>query len=1056
MSKPLQINFRSSKDNVKGVIELVYNGKTIKFTSPDMESSPMQPSSPKYVPIIPPRVQQPNKIIPETTSAKANDDYKSVPKTYLNKFIEEYFKTFPRDKFKDLNNELKEHYETKRFKRHVRIKYDNQPTKNLKKPIKNTSEDELYVEIETHFDSKGLKGEKKKQLIRTIIDKIQKAIHSDMNGKLITPKKDSNKMTRALYKKRLQDPLEHKSNHVLVNKYSFPLKKFIHRQLNPISKSVSMQESSQYIGIKSGEEWKKPYFEPQYLAAKKAIKSEMSEVDVDYSKVVDINTIPQRLQQPLNSDNSGENLNTNYFDEIGKMNFFIKDIDGSGFSVGFNQYVDEPPDPDTMKLFTGLENVIQTYHQTYDPLPEASQDSFTREAKVKPENPPNTSSKAEHNIERRSVNKNHDYHSNEYKIIYDNNFMPYHSYRDIFESNKIQPKSKLAFTSHSNLKLPLVVDENIFDKNLKPAEIFGLADLFERKKRSISVKKISNLKNKIKLNRYLNTNAMPTKRIYLNKKRNKRQINKIRIIATDLPHMSKHSDENVFVVSDENVFADRAIVKDIETSEGDHDKQEDSDTLPYQSEDNNMPSSYITKLFDGRSRHNPLMSKYPHVFMEEISRSREEYMPNHGLLFGKIPALSTLGHGFEMGKDDDKFDLEHLNVSNTADARKNIKDEEDASIPPANRANYKVTVKIIPKNQTGLHSGFKEIHTSINKRYNKNGLLYSSLVNVSEISNIIKVNRTKEEKEADVRSGQHGNYYTTIMKEQQDKMSFLLRQHAKHINEQLSRLNQEKIILQSMLNNNNLTNIKYLDDDSIGTPKPYLLKLPLKMENSHENEPKEEVRTTTGMLRTVMPTTITTVLPTTTTTTTTTPNPIIQQQTFSENIKKHIISTIERNGNLTDQILRKIDKNTEILQIFLKRLTEKIQVTTSKPVTRYAETFNNEWKKQGEDFNHNMVMRKNDTHISIPFVYAYQQPIMPHKINTPVASVIYHGHIHTNTIHPKETPIEKLNVIQKIDQNNQSRFFIDEMENDYKVIQVGNVKKNREYNLVNASNNTMA
>ncbi|CAH0699475.1 unnamed protein product [Spodoptera exigua] len=223
-----------------------------------------------------------------------------------------------------------------------------------------------------------------------------------------------------------------------------------------------------------------------------------------------------RLQQPLNSDNSGENLNTNYFDEIGKMNFFIKDIDGSGFSVGFNQYVDEPPDPDTMKLFTGLENVIQTYHQTYDPLPEASQDSFTREAKVKPENPPNTS-----------------------------------------------------------------------------------------------------------------------------------------------------------------------------------------------------------------------------------------------------------------------------------------------------------------------------------------------------------------------------------------------------------------------------------NDDSIGTPKPYLLKLPLKMENSHENEPKEEVRTTTGMLRTVMPTTITTVLPTTTTTTTTTPNPIIQQQTFSENIKKHIISTIERNGNLTDQILRKIDKNTEILQIFLKRLTEKIQVTTSKPVTRF-------------------------------------------------------------------------------------------------------------------------
>ncbi|CAH1642219.1 unnamed protein product [Spodoptera littoralis] len=1056
---------KSLKDNVKGVIELVYNGKTIKFTRPDIEVLQPTPLKLPTQPIIQqPKVSQPPTIIPETTTTKVINDFNSVPKSYLNKFIEEYFKRYPRVNIKDSNNEMKDHFESKRTKRNVRIKYDGHPKTMAKESVKNTEDDDLYVEIETHFDSKGLNGEKKKKLIRTIIEKIQKAIHTDMKGKLITPKRDPSKIRRVHFKKRLQDPLDHKSNHVLVNKFSLPLKNLFHRQLNPISKTVPMQESSPYIGSKSGEEWKKPCFGPHFLAANKAINSaEMSQVDIDYSKILDINGIPQRLQQPLNTENSEESLNTNSFYDVGKMKFFIKDIDGSGFSVGFNQYVDEPPDPDTMRLFTGLENVIKTYHQTYDPLPEATQTTTTTEANIKLEIPPMSIRNTDHNIERRSVHKNHDYHSNEYKIIYDNNFMPYRNYRDIFESNKVQPRSKLGFTSQKLLKLPLIVDETVFDKNLKPAEIFGLANLFERKKRSVNVKKISKLKNKIKLNRYLNTNAMPTKRIYLNKKRNKRQINKIRIIATDLPHMSKHSDENVFVVSDENVFADRAIVKDIETSEGDHDKQEDSDYLPYQNEDS-MPSTYITKIFDGRSRHNPLMSKYPHVFMEEISRSREEFIPNNALLFGKIPGLSTLRHSFDVDKTDDKIDGENLTVLNTTDAHKNMKDDEigDSLIPPPNRGNYKVTVKIIPKNQTGLNSGFKEIHTSINKRYNKNGLLYSSLVNVSEISKIIKLNRTKEEIDADMRhvsrGGQNNDYFTKRIKDQQDRMSFLLKQHAKHINEQLTRLNEEKINLESLLTNDNITEIRYSDYDDAGTPKPYLPKLLAKriQGNSAEEEAKEEVTTTTRRPRTTRPTT--TALPTTTTLTTT-QQPIIQQ-TFSDKIKKNIINTIERNGNLTDQILRKIDKNTEILQIFLRKLTEKIQITTttsttSKPVARYGEPFNTEWTNQADHFNQNIVMKRNDSQISIPFVYAYQQPLMPHKINAPVASVVYHGHIHTNTIHPKDLPQDKEKI--KIDSDNQTRFFIDELENDYKVIQVGDVKKNRDFitNLVNSNNTIM-
>lgn len=989
-----------------------------------------------------PEAFKPKRTIETTTET---NDYSKIPKSFMNKFVEEYFKHFPHHS-KDGNDEINRHFKTKRLKRHVRIKYGNdEPAKTKKSTKKNTDEDELFVEIETHFDSKGLKGEKKKKMIKNLIDKIQKAIHSDVTSKLKDSNKNSTKQRKSIhFRKRIQNPLVHNSK--LFNKYSLPITNFVHRQLHPITKSVAMQKKIS-PAIKSGEDWKQPNVGPGFLAGTKAINSaEMSEVNVDYSKILEVNGIPQRLQQPFNTDLSEETINTNSYYDIGKRKFVIKDIDGSGFSIGFNQYVGEPPDKESMRLFSGLENIIKTYHQTYDPAPEpipnteADIDSGERLMK----SPGN-----EHIVQRRSIDNKHDYHSNEYKIIFNNDFMKYKDYQDIFKSKN---KKKIFLPSKDRNK-PLIVDENIFEKNLNPSEILSLANLFHRKKRAISVQKVNDLSTRAKFNRFLNTNAM-TKTLFLNTKRNKRQINKIRIIATDLPHMSKQSEENVFVVSDENLFADRALVKEVETID-DHVKQEE---YPYLQ--NDPGTSYITKIFDARSRHNPLMSKYPHIFMDEVSRSREEYVPNNALLFNKLPEFRKANTEVEE-KNDDVIDIEQfLEPSNDTEPQKQLRDQEVVNTLaglPADKTNYKVTVKIMPKNQTaGLNSGFKEIHTSINKSFNKNGLLYSSLVNVSEISKIIKLNRTMYDgiKDDKIEIKKEETLLTKKIQDQQEKMKFLLKQHAQHINEQINRLKEEKINLESMINGGNTDNNGDIDSDVFNASiRRFTL------------DSKDLAGTTAEMAPAeIQTTTVTIIKPRKELPHITTPPPApTQLQDFSDKVKNNnIISTIERNGNLTDQILQKIDKNTEILQIFLKKLSERIESAPSASLRTERVTQDDtpspmEWRNHVTPFTQSMVIRKNDSHISIPFTYAYQPPTSPSlKSKTQVASIVYQGHIR-NAVRHKDMQHAGENQVLKIPEvNNQSKFFIDELEHEYKIIQrAGDIlKKNRDYNIV-GKNNTL-
>ncbi|CAB3233563.1 unnamed protein product [Arctia plantaginis] len=1066
-----------SKENVHGIVEVIYNGKSMKFTKPDKEEPIVEKETNNIVNEKFTNTRVDTVSAESTSASNPSDDVQTLkkkPKIYLNKVIAEYLKQFSSDN-KDLSEEIKEHIETKRLKRHVKIKFNNEKSgtqasnMEITPTKKDTEDDELYVEIETHFDSKGMKGERKKKLIRSLIDKIQKAIHSEDNKK-VGPE-TTNKMLKDKplhVKKRMQNPLEHK-NQGSSNKYNnlVPVSKIVHRQLNPIIVTQTFPGESTNNGPnmrdRSGEAWKKEIVGPAFLTATKSINSaEMSEVEVDYNRVLDVNGIPQRLQKPLNTDMSDDIEKQNSYFDLGNMKFFIKDIDGSGFSIGFNQYVDEAPDPETIKLFTGLENVINTYHQDVDQVQEGQGESLD------PHDDQTTNgAKNNHIIVRRSVNHQHDYHSNEYKIIYDGNFLPFNDYKDIYERESSKPN--MEYKENQYRDSPLIVDEHIFDKNLKPAEIFGLANLF-RKKRALKVKKISNLKSKIKLNRYLNTKAMSTKRIFLKKKRHKRQISKIRIIASDMPY-KRSSDGNIFLVSGENVFADRAIVKDVEAAEADSEKNEDSDYTLYQPED---VGESLYKEFEKKSRKNNLMSKYPHVFMEEISKSKEDFSPAHSLLFHKLPDYKrSPTYNIDSENADDNF---------MTDTSSTIQPESEVTMAPfdkiegvhdilaalqAPKTNYKVTVKVIPKNQTNnMHPGFKEIHTSINKIYNKNGLTYSSLVNVSEISNITHVHVNKTEHKAPDYTKAADEYLAKQFKTQHEKMQTLLKQHQKLINEQLSKLNKEKSNLESILIDENNTVVPHFDYFDLMTPSKSHKLLHMSRDEVKKmadeilkNKRKDIFNTETTTVKTTPITTSTTTILNTPSTTTEHPEPITIKTTmsthpsiFTEKLKNNILHTIERNEKLTDQILRKVDKNTEILQSFLTKLTNTIDnqktdlrapTTTKEGVTElyipkfeHMQPFSIDWRQHGAIPYNPSLIKKNSSHISIPFLYAYQHPLMPLKGNSPVASVVYHGTIHTNSLHLKDVAVEKEKIqpTHKIPTSkNQTRFFLDDVESDYKL-----------------------
>lgn len=897
-----------------------------------------------------------------------------------------------------------------RIKRHIKIRYASDEKTTKKTNETNTKDDELFVEIETHFNNKGLKGEKKKKFIRDLVDKIQKAIHNDTTQNGVKKKKRKKLHVR----KRIQDPLVQKSKTVFINKLTIPFESMHRRRIEPISKSLPPSEPLPFVDNKSGENWRMKYTKSNFLSPSKAINSaELALLDTDYSRVLEVNGIPQRLQTPINTDGS-EEIPRTYFD-LGNLKFFVKDIADSGFSVGFNQYEDVAPDMETMKMFTGLENILQNYHQNYD---------FNNEPVENFENviPDIEVPNMDHSVAKRSIHNR----SNVYKRILDSDYIQYNNYKEML-NKKISNNEILKDIQ------TLVVSRNIFDKHVKPAEIFTLAKLFHikrflskyhknilkhkhlktmlqhfhgRRKRSLVVKKISNVKNKIKLNKYLNTRPMIKKKIFVSKKRHKRQIGKIKIIASDFERNSRHSDEDIFVVSNEKILADRDIFRDVNDEvlpnlqpmiqQPRKANIETNDDYNIVSRDNDYDNVYTKGV-----RNNALMSKYPHIILEEIGRSKEFELP-----YNMVNIINNSTQQYPespLGIDE----VTGVNTISSVEMPTKVNDIVHAIAP---KLNYKLTVKIIPKNGTNINSGYKETHTVINKSFDRDGKQYSSLVNVSEISKITKLNKTNELNPIEVTS--QSTILNSII-ETRNKMKYLLEQHKKRINAQLQLLNQEKEKFNSLLANNEAN---YTDSGlnlDYGTSTRVNLTEKINIPNLRSNVPQTELT-----------------------------QQVTDTQKFMETTTKmdsiRLLNSIQRNVNLTSEVLKKLDRNTKLLEQFLKKIINAVELTkldtnkTTINVTKVQKEFKTHAIFQHDTTNPkvvnpaelfsktsaNFTASKNNTHLSIPFVYAYQK----YKNNEEPTSIVYHGYFHTNNIHSK-----------KDIENNQTKYFIDDFENLYTI-----------------------
>ncbi|RVE51606.1 hypothetical protein evm_003738 [Chilo suppressalis] len=1038
-----------SKERVKGIIQLIYNGKAIQFSRMDDDDrETTKKNTDSTVVSVTDATQNghvDNAVIND--AIEVQDKQTEKTDTYLNSLLGEYLTNDPEQISNFLEGiESRRKFKTRRHKRQIKIRYKDDKTKAKNISLANTDDNELYVEIETHFDSKGMKGEKKKKLIRNLIDKIQKAIHSDLD--LTNNNKKQNKHERYQVKKRTQHPLD-KNMTLFINKVMIPISNIVERHSDPISKtSTSIRDQIMpTITDRSGESWKKHNSGPAFLTVSKSVNSaELGELNIDYSKVSPMSGIPQRLQKPLNTDDINSRETTNF--DMGELKFFIKDLDGTGLSIGFSQYTDERPDLETMKLFTSIEHMATSYNQ----------DNYEKPNHEYENTPPVPLQKDIHDMDKRDIaghNNQHllirrsikeldkeDYHSNEYKIIYDGNFLPYNNYEEVIQNNKKRITFKinkdddrkfdlkdddgnLDKYSHINInEIPVLMGDNIFYKKLKPAEILNLANILTRKKRGVTVKKITNIKSKMKLNKFINRRGrFDPKKLILSKKRSKRQINNIRIITTDAlgnPRHNGQSAENVLLVSDENLLADRAVIREVVDTPNNamremamkEDKAENlQEATPYMYQD-----SSVFRRLGGRYRTNGLMSRYPHIIMEEISKSNEEFVPQ---TIDRIEQKTSKPNHIINNVFDSTTE------ANLTPDMPNFEEIVRALEPFEPKQNYKLTVKIMPRNASAPDLGFKEMHTSINKSFNKNGKIYSSMYNISELSkiedlkpktptNVISVTATSTTPMPLSTKPHIANHEDN----QQVKLDYILREHQKKIDEQLEHLKKEREKIEILAVKNKQFN-------------------PMEtfQEIANKTLPRFDINHLIALMKLKTPGEATTQPATTTVAVTTTPG-------YLDLEKIKIINTIRRNENLTNEILHQINKNTAILQDFLSKLSdrlpppvlERVKDTsngTEEEVVKTEET-DKTWKPFNLRLpNANNEHLTNDSHAPIPFVYAFQRPYpVQHKSKKPpIASIVYYGHIHTGTF-------KDPNDIRRVDEdgNNQTKYFLDDVGNGFKEI----------------------
>ncbi|CAH2101683.1 unnamed protein product [Euphydryas editha] len=1014
-----KINLANSTENVEGLIRLMYNGKPIKVnqvketTTPNIETKKID----REVELI--TDNYPNKNIEELeTNLEVNDNNKQKQNLLLNKLIEEYMKTHsPKLDYLEDGAEIK-NIKTKRLKRQIKIRYVDDKLKNKPKILdENTKldDDNVYIEIETHFDGKGVKGEKKKKLVRSLIDKIEKALNSNTH-------KTDNIIEHIKFVKRIQDPID-ANKQSLISKIPPPHDRIEHRKLDPIDKTPNTHDN---VLNKVEDSWKDQIESPKFLSTSKSVNSaEMNEINIEYDTVME-NGIPKRLQKPINTDIEEEENNTivNYINnDLDNVTLFLKDIDGTGFSIGINRYVGEPPDKESMKMFNGIENLIKEYHQSYDQ--EISNESdidkdyfanlMDKEAKRNERNG--------HKIHRRSTDKVKFQDFNRFftDIL---NFKKYlETIKDSYNSTLIKPENITSITNNKNIitllkKLKIAKIPDTMNKNLKTPQRLVSANPTNRNKRSFVVKKISSVKTKIKLNRFINTNTMANKKIFLKNKRHKRQINRIRIIAKDQKESPQNSDENIFIVSRENAYSDKATVKELGMPEtvidvNNQDHYDDMYPVENMYRINQNEQYMYSDLYDTKSS-GRLMSKYPHIFFNADSGSQEEKMFTHGNVYDNSEKPYRIQPKSNYMKEQNvKMDTNPIVTS-----EKNIPNVEEiinAIMPPSSRAKYKLTLKITPKNVTKINTGFKEVHTSVNKSFDENGLRYFSLFNLSQISKVEKLNKTvdlKPEKRTTIKP-----LVNNQLKDQQRQIKTLLQLHKKRVDQQLGNLLTESKHLEKMIEANSRNNINkamnILYDDIITTDTPSndkMNKILASIKNLQEsyNSIKNNIKT--------------------------------EPTTATEKLK---ISTdkseiLKYNEKVTNEILKRIDTNTNILKAFLQRFSDSLKPKVD--VTRITTQNSGEIKintKDWKSYNKSVFYGPNESiNGTIPFIYAYQQN------KGPLANMLYHGHIHTNNIQKdnktnkpaseiKPDIIEKSNITRR--KFNGSKFFMDDMENYFKL-----------------------
>lgn len=344
-------------------------------------------------------------------------------------------------------------------------------------------------------------------------------------------------------------------------------------------------------------------------------------------------------------------------------------------------------------------------------------------------------------------------------------------------------------------------------------------------------------------------------------------------------------------------------------------------------------------------------------------------------------------------------------------------------MPSPSRPKFKITVKILPKNKTSSN-GFKEVHTSVNKSFEENGLRYYTLLNVSQISKIEKLNITDSKLDVEQPISDH-------LFDQQKQIKNLLKLHKKRVDLQLNGLLRESDHLEQM----------------IESSKKYSIDKPITLLDIYKDRDTENVEKTLNFVRMPQDNYITesNFLKTTHTNsgTLTHSSPVTEALKTDKSI---IFDTIKQNENITLEILKKIDTNTRMMQTLLQKISDRIDLDKEEHTTIESETnkkagvevkldLSKDWKANGANQSPFFIPNelKNDT---IPFVYAYQQSIpLQSKTSQSLASVVYHGHIHTNPVQTVNNPAPKVEskVIINTDNSrrkiNESKFFLDEVDN---------------------------